>query len=245
MAPENDVTEVPADTTPVASVPDQEATAPLVTDEPETPEASEAKTFSQEELDAAIAKRLARAERQWKREAAQQAEPAPIAPANDGEPLSAEEIIAQYEATKQQQALISQWSEREEVALEKYPDFEQVAYNPSLPITDDMAMAIQSSEIGGDILYSLGSNPKECARIAALPPILRIKELGRIEANLAANPPAKKSSSAPAPISPVTPRASGGPAYDTTDPRSLEKMGTSAWIAAERQRQIKKLEARQ
>ena len=245
MSTENDVTVQPAEEPTVQPAPEQEATAPPATDEPETPEASEEapKTFSQEELDAAIAKRLARAERQWKREAAQQAEPAPIA-ANDGEPLSAEEIIAQYEATKQQQALLSKYSEREEEALEKYDDFERVAYNPTLPVTDNMALAIQASDQGPDVLYWLGSNPKEARRIAELPPILQAKEIGKIEATLAANPPAKKTSSAPVPITPVTPRANGNTVYDTTDPRSVDKMSTSDWIAAERQRQIKNLEAR-
>jgi hypothetical protein len=72
---------------------------------------------------------------------------------------------------------------------------------------------------------------------------LQAKEIGKIEAKLASNPPVKKSSSAPAPIAPVTARSSGAPAYDTTDPRSIKTMTTSEWIAAERMRQIKKLEA--
>jgi hypothetical protein len=76
-----------------------------------------------------------------------------------------------------------------------------------------------------------------------LPPILQAKEIGTIEAKLAVNPPVKKTSTAPAPIAPVAARSSGAPAYDTTDPRSLKTMTTSEWIEAERQRQIRKLEA--
>jgi hypothetical protein len=37
--------------------------------------------------------------------------------------------------------------------------------------------------------------------------------------------------------------ASGTPAYDTTDPRSVKAMSTSEWIEQERLRQIKKYEA--
>jgi hypothetical protein len=106
-----------------------------------------------------------------------------------------------------------------------------------------MAETIQTSDVGPDVAYFLGSNPKEADRIARLPPILQAKEIGKIEARLASDPPVKKSSSAPSPISPVTARGSGSPAYDTTDPRSVKAMSTSDWIAAERQRQIKKLEA--
>ena len=64
-----------------------------------------------------------------------------------------------------------------------------------------------------------------------------------IEARLSAEPTFKKTSNAPAPIAPVTARASGAPTYDTTDPRSTKSMSTSEWIEAERLRQIKKYEA--
>jgi hypothetical protein len=74
---------------------------------------------------------------------------------------------------------------------------------------------------------------------------LQAKEIGKIEAKLLDNPPVKKTTSAPAPISPVTAKAAGNPSYDTTDPRSLKSMSTSEWIEAERQRQIKKWEAQQ
>jgi hypothetical protein len=73
---------------------------------------------------------------------------------------------------------------------------------------------------------------------------LQAREIGKIEAKLGDNPPAKKTSTAPAPIAPVTARTSTGtPAYDTTDPRSVKAMSTSDWIEAERLRQIKKYEA--
>lgn len=225
--------------------PEQQATAPVETAEPETPGSEEEapKTFTQEELDQIVAKRLARAERQLRRELAQQAE-APQGE-EEGEYLSPEQIIANYEAQKQTQALQAQYQEREEAALEKYDDFERVAYNPQLHVTGDMALAIQASDQGPDVLYWLGSNPKEASRISQLPPILQAKEIGKIEATLAANPPAKKSTSAPAPISPVTPKANGGPVYDTTDPRSVDKMSTSEWIAAEEARMRRKMEAAQ
>jgi hypothetical protein len=72
---------------------------------------------------------------------------------------------------------------------------------------------------------------------------MQAKEIGRIEAKLAADPPVKKTSTAPAPIAPVTARSTSAPAYDTTDPRSVKSMSTSEWIEADRLRQIKKWEA--
>jgi hypothetical protein len=106
-----------------------------------------------------------------------------------------------------------------------------------------MAQTIQASDVGPDIIYWLGTNPKESARIANLSPFMQAKEIGRIEAKLAADPPVKKTSTAPAPIAPVTARSTSAPGYDTTDPRSVKNMSTSEWIEAERLRQIKKWEA--
>jgi len=242
------------------------APAPEVTATPEsaesTPEVAEeqpSKTFTQEELDAAIGKRLAREQRKWEREQAQrQAEQqvlkaAPTASADQFESpeayaealalQKAEELIAKREAAKQQSQVLESYQEREEAARDKYDDFEQVAYNPKLPITNVMAETIQSSEIGPELAYYLGSNPKDAERISRMTPLAQAKEIGKIEAKLAAEPPVKRTTSAPAPISPVTARSSGAPAYDTTDPRSTKTMSDSQWIEAERARQMKKLQA--
>lgn len=234
-----------------------------VTSAPEQEPNEAPKTFTQEELDAAIGKRLAREQRKWEREQAQrmqeQVKPvtAPDAeirlenfntPEEYAEAL-AERKAAQKLAEREQHARHSEtlaaFHDREEEARNKYDDFDQVAYNPRLPITPVMAETIQASEVGPDLAYFLGSNPKEADRIARLSPFLQAKEIGRIEAKLAADPPAaKKTTAAPAPIAPVTPRSSSTPSYDTTDPRSVKTMSTSEWIAAERERQRKKLAAR-
>jgi len=155
----------------------------------------------------------------------------------------AEELLARREQARAQSEIIESFHEREEEARSKYDDFEQVAYNPKLPITDAMAQTIQASEVGPDMAYYLGSNPKEADRISRLSPLQQAKELGKIEAKLSDNPPVKKTSNAPAPIAPITARSSGSPALDTTDPRSLKTMSTSEWIEAERQRQVRKWEA--
>jgi len=143
----------------------------------------------------------------------------------------------------QQSAVLESYQEREEAARDKYDDFEQVAYNPKLPITNVMAETIQSSDIGPELAYYLGSNPKEADRISRMTPLSQAKEIGRIEAKLASAPPIKKTTSAPAPISPVTARSAGAAVLDTTDPRSIKSMTTGQWIEAERARQIKKLQA--
>jgi hypothetical protein len=251
MSDEVSQAEVPA--------PELEATVAPVS-EVQTPEVDQeqqpAKTFSQEELDAAIGKRLAREQRKWEREQTQRAQPqmppsTPVAPeqfeSTDAyvDALAtqrAEQLLAQREQNKQRTELLESYHDKEEKAREKYDDFEQVAYNPNLPITDVMAQSIQASDIGPEVAYHLGANPKEAERIARLSPILQAKEIGKLEEKLSSNPPVKKTSNAPSPISPLTARSTGTPAYDTTDPRSIKTMSTSDWIEAERQRQVKKQE---
>ena len=255
---ESEVVEVPA----AQAVPEQTATAAAASEveSPEAKPAEAAKTFTQEELDAAIGKRLAREQRKWEREQAAKAA-ATVRPQAPAEPpksdqfesteayaealahQKAEQMLADRDALKQQTEALEAYAEREEDARTKYDDFAQVAYNPNLRITEVMAETIRASDAGPDLAYYLGSNPKEAERISRLNPFLQAKEIGRIEAKLASEPPTKKTSSAPAPIAPVTARSSGNVAYETTDPRSLKTMTTSEWIAAERERQIKKWQA--
>lgn len=252
----------------VDSAPAPEATAvsdsasltPDVADEASDQTADERK-FSQTELDAAISKRLAREQRKWEREQqaravemqARRATPKEIPPVDQfsspeayAEALAvkkAEEMIAMREHQREQAAVLDAFHEREEEARAKYDDFQEVAYNPQLRVTDVMAETIRSSDNGPDIAYWLGSNPKEADRISRLPPLLQAREIGKVEAKLSSNPLQKKTSSAPAPIKPGGARALGNPSYDTTDPRSVKSMSTSDWIEAERARQMRKMQA--
>jgi hypothetical protein len=248
MDPETEVVaEVPAPETEATAAPTPEVETPV---EPTPP-----KTFTQEELDAIVSKRLAREQRKWEREqrinqpvAAPTVVdvppidqfPTPEAYADALADKKAEEKLAQREAARQDAETLEQYNEREEEARGKYDDFEQVAYNPALKITAVMAQTIRASEVGPEVAYHLGTNPKEAERISRLAPFLQAKEIGRIEAKLVSDPPVKKTSSAPPPIAPVSPRSQSTPSFDTTDPRSVKSMSTSEWIAADRERQRKK-----
>jgi hypothetical protein len=246
---------------PEVPAPDQAATAAPESEEgqaPEAQQAEESKKFSQEELDAIVSKRLAREQRKWEREVRMRQEQQPVAPkevppADQFESVEAyaqalaerkaQELLQQRQLQEQKSQILEAYHDREEEARAKYDDFEQVAYNPNVPITNVMAETIQASDIGPDVAYYLGSNPKEADRISRLSPYLQAKEIGKIEVRLTDNPPTKKTSSAPAPIAPVTARGGTGKVMDTTDPRSVKEMSTSDWIEAERMRQIKKWEA--
>lgn len=252
---QNQVAETPA--------PEQVPTAEPVAEETQAPEdqptEQQTKTFTQEELDAIVGKRLAREQRKWEREQSRKAQEAPLNAQTEAPSLEqfesvdayaealaarkAEELLARREAERQKMDMLEAYQDREEEARSKYEDFEQVAYNPKLPITAVMAETIQASDIGPDVAYFLGANPREADRISRLPPFLQAKEIGKIEAKLSSEPVLKKTTSAPPPIAPISGRGTGAPSYDTTDPRSVKSMSTSEWIEAERQRQIKKWEA--
>lgn len=257
--------ETPQEVLAEVTAPEQIETASTESVETPAPESVEeeqkAKTFTQEELDAAIGKRLAREQRKWEREQAQRSAEmqAPRTQANlnadqfetpeaYAEALAEQkvhELMARRDQQKQYSEVVEIYHEKEEEARNKYDDFERVAYNPALKITDVMAQAIQSSDIGPDVAYFLGQNPKDAERISRLVPLLQAKEIGRIEAKLAAEPPKPtKTSSAPAPIAPVSARGGSSQAYDTTDPRAVKTLSTSEWIAAENKREREKLAAR-
>lgn len=216
-------------------------------------ESQEPRVFTQEELDEIVAKRVAKAERKIRREQEQATQAPPEVPGYlTGEPpkpedfkdalsyaealadFKAEEKLAQREAQQQRNAAESTYADRAEAARDKYDDFDEVVQrhpNDGGPaISTAMAEVIKASEMGPELAYHLGKNPDESKRIWALPPYLQAMELGRLEAKLVANPPVKKTSSAPDPITPVR-RGASISSYDPTDPRSL-KMDSDAWIKA-------------
>jgi len=142
----------------------------------------------------------------------------------------------------EQMSVAQAHKEREAKFVASVEDYQEKVNNPNLRISDVMAQAILHSELGPQVAYYLGNNPEEADRIAKLPPIAAVKEIGKLETKVAT--PTKPKSSAPPPIEPIK-RGSASNAIDTTDPKSLERLGTSAWIKAERERQMRMAGARQ
>ena len=225
------------------------------------------KTFTQEELNAIVAKERAREARKAAREAQRQLTETlktiqqPKQEDRPGKPSpeqfqttedyveavaawKADEIIqqtfakreketAEAKARDEQEKVVATYQEREDSAREKYDDFDQVAYQTPYACTPAMAQTIQFSENGPDLAYFLGKNPTEAARIAALPPILAIKELGMIEAKItSAATPETRVSKAPEPIKPV-----GGTRGTVTSTMPQDSDPIDVWMKKERARQ--------
>lgn len=194
----------------------------------ETKQVEPAKTFTQEEVDALVQKRLLKKEREVlrniQREQAEHAQRARVEQdlkrehfRDDDAYLEARleqlaerkaaEKISQLERQRTQEKASEQFLERAERASEKYPDFQEVTSNPNLPINEGMAEFIADSEAGPDLAYWLGRHPSKAAEIARMSPIKAARELTRLEAEVSSKPPVK-TSNAPAPISPVGSRGS-------------------------------------
>lgn len=111
-----------------------------------------------------------------------------------------------------QRELAENWNDQVADASKRYADFEQVALDPSLPMTGETAEMLAASDNGADVAYYLGSNRKEAREIAALTPLEQARRIGAIEARLSL-PKANTISNAPDPINPLK-KGGAAPAGD-------------------------------
>ena len=92
----------------------------------------------------------------------------------------------------------------------RYDDFQEVAMNIAVPITNIMADILTTTENPADIAYYLGKNINEAVAISHMIPTQAAREIGKLETKLAAEfkdkPPkaTKKITKAPAPVKPST-----------------------------------------
>lgn len=126
------------------------------------------------------------------------------------------------EQQKKQQAKQAEFQSRLAAAAAEMPDYKEVALNPRLPVSDTMADLIREMDDGPKVLYALGQNPNEAARIASLPPTLAAVELGKFAVK-ASLPQPKTVTNAPPPVNPL----SGGTGSKTADP---DKMTADEWM---------------
>jgi hypothetical protein len=136
------------------------------------------------------------------------------------------ESLRQQTVQTQEEVLNKRWSAAVADVKARLPDYDQVT-NSDIQISGAMAHAMREASNGPEIAYHLGKNPDEAARIAALPPVQALMEVGRISAQLAGQ--AKKPvSRTAAPISTV----SGGERATV----SLQDMSMDDYVKAQQER---------
>ena len=209
------------------------------------------KTFTQAEVDALVQKRLLKEERRVHRRVEQQLREQQQQAVLQTEPVrekfqddqayyqaqiehlaevKAAEKLAERERSREAERRSESFLDKAEKATERYPDFQSVVSNPSLPINEAMAEFIAESDLGADVAYFLGKNPSKAMDISQLSPIKAARELVKIETELAARPKANPSK-APEPINPVGQR---GKASVSSLPSDSDDIDT--WMRKEQAR---------
>lgn len=124
--------------------------------------------------------------------------------------------LARYEARMEHQRLNREAAEKTtaqrlresmKAVRGEAADFDEVVasvFEPDFPNSKTMADFVEESDQPARMLYWLGNNPDEAARISQLSPIRQAKELAKVEANLAAPAPQPKRPGAPPPPKIVT-----------------------------------------
>lgn len=140
----------------------------------------------------------------------------------------------QEHETKQRR--VNEFRAREAKFAETVPDYRDVAHG-AVSITTEMAEVIAESEDGPALAYYLGKNPQIADHIAQLSPYSAARELGRIEAKLAAEREKAKTatpvvSQAPEP----PPKIEATEPAVTKDPEDMTDAEFSKWFRKRRKR---------
>jgi hypothetical protein len=199
------------------------------------------KTFTQEEVNAIVAREKARearrALREMQRQPPSQPQQTPQQAPQEGEPSKprvTQEDVQAYLAQQRAQESLNTFLEKAEDAVERFPDYMTVVTDPRLPFNEEMIDFFADSEVGTDLAYHLAKNPAKALAIARLSPLKAGRELTRLEAELKAKPKATPSK-APDPITPV---GSRGNARSSPLPSDDDDMET--WARKERERVAKR-----
>jgi len=93
----------------------------------------------------------------------------------------------QAEAKSAEEKLQAAWKSSEKTARAAHPDYDDVidsVAQPDGPGVYAARQAMLEDEAGAEILYYLGTHRDELRRIAALPPVSAIREIGKLSAAL-------------------------------------------------------------
>lgn len=113
---------------------------------------------------------------------------------------------------------------------QKYPDFEEVAFDRTAThITPMVVDILADCEHPADLAYYLAKNRVEGVAISRMTPVQAARAIAKIEAKLESAPPpapSKKPSNAPPPISPL---GGGGAAAVQKDPEKMTPREFNEW----------------
>lgn len=133
----------------------------------------------------------------------------------NGEQIDARVEHREQVRTQQQNATTVQHTYNAKVATFRttVPDFDIVAQNPNLPVSEHMVRAIMAADLGPQVYYHLAKNPHEAARIYRLPPEKQGEAIAKLDGKLEAMapPPPRPGGAPPPPAAGARPPGSGTP----------------------------------
>jgi hypothetical protein len=94
------------------------------------------------------------------------------------------EIAHRVQAEHAEVQATQAWEARQEDFARLTPDYFDVLHGEQWPCSQAMAEAIRTSDDGAAVAYHLASNPDEARRIARLPQLAQVREIGRLETHL-------------------------------------------------------------
>lgn len=132
----------------------------------------------------------------------------------------AAKVVEEREQTKARETTAAErkakWTERVQAFSKDHPNFEEVVYAEDVDFSDAVAEALADSELGPQIAYHLAQNPDEARRISKLSAAAAGREVGKLEAKLAA-PSANDNASASQPAPRVTKAPAPPPKIEATE----------------------------
>lgn len=135
------------------------------------------------------------------------------------------ESEASRSAQRADQLRGQEWQSKVAATSATIPDYADVVGKSELPVAGHVAEALMDADRGPELAYHLAQNPETVDRLNDMSPARAAIELGKIEATLGATP-AKATTKAPAPITPVRSGSS-----TTKDPAKMDMAEYTAYRA--------------
>jgi len=139
---------------------------------------------------------------------------------------AAEKVLTQKQTETARFQTVTAHKEREAEFAKKVPDYFEVAHYA--PITESMAEIIMDSDNSAELAYHLGKNRQVALNLGRLSPLQQAREIGRIEAKLAAKPTPAAVSGAPPPAPRLENAGNPGGSAKPDAPES-DKLSDAEW----------------
>lgn len=151
---------------------------------------------------------------------------------------AAEAVLTKKQTETARFQTITAHKEREAEFAKKVPDYFEIAHYA--PITDSIAEIVMESEMSAELAYHLGKNRQVALNLARLPPLQQAREIGRIEAKLAAKPTPAATSAAPPPAPKLGGASDAGAGNAKPDSPDSDKLSDAEWTRRRNQQLAKR-----